>query len=235
VQLLVLFDVDGTLLVSDDPLVGRATCDAIDEVYGLRAPADAMSRVDHAGRTSRWIMRQIMRAQGIDDEEVTRGLGAWCEAVSARYVDMLAGVSPDHWKSPPGTAEALEKISGFARIALLTGNPEPIARARMERLGLARLFSAGEGAFGCEADERPELITIARRRAGDWPVGRTVEVGDTPLDVAGAHAAGVLSVAVCWGRFSRPELAGADAFVDSMAELPEALERLAAGAAEPRG
>jgi hypothetical protein len=36
----------------------------------------------------------------------------------------------------------------------------------MERLGLARFFAAGSGAFGCESESRSELIALARARAG---------------------------------------------------------------------
>jgi phosphoglycolate phosphatase-like HAD superfamily hydrolase len=226
VELLVLFDVDGTLFVSDDPLVGRATLDGIEAVYGLRLPDDAMSGVDHRGRTARRITHEILRAAGLDDARIVPGLDRWCAAASERYLALLAATDTSGWESPPGTAAALEELRGSARIALMTGNPEPIARARMERLGLTRLFPPGEGAFGCEGDERAELIALARERAGGWAAGQTVEVGDTPADVEGARVAGVLSVAVLWGRFDRDELAGADAFVESMSGLPDLLARL---------
>ena len=61
----------------------------------------------------------------------------------------------------------------------------------MERIGLAELFPPGQGAFGCEAESRPELIAIARHKADDWPAERTVAVSDTETDVAGARAAGI--------------------------------------------
>ena len=83
-------------------------------------------------------------------------------------------------------------------------------------------FPPGRGAFGCDAEERAELVDIARRRAGDWPRERTVAVGDTPADVTGAHAAGIRVVA--FGS----DLAGADAVIERMADLPETLERLSA-------
>ena len=76
--------------------------------------------------------------------------------------------------------------------ALLTGNPEPVARARMEIIGLNHLFPPGQGAFGCDAEDRahadrPRPATGRRlARASD-----TVAVGDTPADITGARAAGV--------------------------------------------
>ena len=81
-------------------------------------------------------------------------------------------------------------------LALLTGNPEPMARSRMERLGLARFFRPGQGAFGCDAESRVELIDLARARADGWPAEATVEIGDTARDESSAREAGVRSLLV---------------------------------------
>jgi phosphoglycolate phosphatase-like HAD superfamily hydrolase len=72
----------------------------------------------------------------------------------------------------------------------------------MERLGLARFFPPGQGAFGCEREERTELFALARERANDWPAAATVGVGDTPLDVSSAHAAGCRCIAVTTGHYT---------------------------------
>jgi phosphoglycolate phosphatase len=109
---------------------------------------------------------------------------------------------------------------------LMTGNPEAVARARMERIGLAGFFPPGQGAFGCEREIRVDLFALARERAGGWPTEQTVGVGDTPLDVTSARAAGVRCVAVASGAFSPAELADADAVVSALAELPGALAAL---------
>jgi phosphoglycolate phosphatase-like HAD superfamily hydrolase len=66
----------------------------------------------------------------------------------------------------------------------------------MRRLGLERFFAEGQGGFGCDAEERDELIAVARERAGGWPAARTVEIGDTARDVETARAAGIRSIAV---------------------------------------
>ena len=111
------------------------------------------------------------------------------------------------------------------RLGLVTGNPEPMARARLERLGLAGFFPPGGGAFGCEAEERAALLELARVRAGDWPNDAVVEIGDTPADVATAKAAGFRSIAITSPRTSSPdELAGADAVVADMDGVVRALQ-----------
>ena len=99
-----------------------------------------------------------------------------------------------------------------------------MARARLQRLGLARFFPPGEGAFGCEAEERGALLELARKRAGDWPASGTAEIGDTPEDVVTARAAGFRSIAVSSPRTrDRAELAGADEIVDDMDGVVRAL------------
>src|SRR5439155_23879687 len=113
----------------------------------------------------------------------------------------------------------------------LTGNLEPIAWQKMEACGLAGFFERGQGGFGSDAESRPDLVRMARERFGSdgrpHPVEDTLLVGDTPLDVAAAHADGVRCAAITGRRFGRTVLlaAGADAVVEDLAELP----RLVAG------
>lgn len=207
-----------------DPLVGRATLDAVESVFGLSLPADAIGRVDHPGQTAPRITRLVLGAAGLDDDQIDAGLPAWCEQAATRYLELLADADTSDWEPAPGAVETLETLGAAdVRVALLTGNPEPVARARMERLGLDRFFPAGQGAFGCDAEDRIDLIAIARRRAGDWPTERTWAVGDTPRDVEGAHDAGVRVVGITSGRFGADELAGAEAVIDRLPELLRAV------------
>jgi phosphoglycolate phosphatase len=226
VPLLVLFDVDGTLFLTHDPLLGVATIEAIATVWGLRPKATAIEGVDHAGQTALSITRAILRGEGLNDTEIDPGLDDWCAEASSRYLQLLVGADTRAWRSPHAAAGILE---GIPHRALLTGNPEPVAWARMAKLGLDRHFTEGQGAFGCEAEERPTLIGLARERAGDWPAEETVAVGDTPADVAGARAAGIHVVAYASGRKDRESLSAADATIERMDELPTALARLSGG------
>jgi phosphoglycolate phosphatase len=213
-MLLVLFDVDGTLFLSHDPLVGEAMAQVARELFGMEVDVEALRPGETALRQGREL--------GLPGPGLTR----WCARVGERYVDLLADADTSGWQAPDAAEDTLADVARLGRLALLTGNPEPMARARMERLGLDRFFPAGQGAFGCEAEERAHLIGLARERAGDWPAETTVAVGDTPLDVAGAHAAGIRVVAVESQRFGADALAGADARISALASLPEALSSL---------
>ena len=216
---LVLFDVDKTLFLASDPLMGEATTDAIEDVWGLKLPGEAIRSVNHAGQTATRITREMLRLERLSDDEIDRGLARWCEEASVRYLELLEEADTSDWRSPEGTAEALARIE---RRALLTGNPELVARARMEKLGLAEFFPRGQGAFGCDAEDRADLIDIARTRAGDWPRERTVAVGDTEADVNGAREAGIHVI----GFGPDPALAEADSVIQQMADLPSALAGL---------
>jgi phosphoglycolate phosphatase len=221
--LLALVDIDGTLLLSDDPVAGEAFGDALRDCYPVEPPPDAVRRTDHAGQTAQRIARLVLRNEGLADEQIDEHLSAWCARFAERYVALLAEADASHWQAAPGAAEALSRLrEGGVRLALLTGNPEPMARARMERLGLAAFFPQGQGGFGCDAEERVELLAIARERAGDWPAERTVEIGDTPRDVESAHAAGVRAIHVSSPR-SRGEFPGADAVCDSLGAVADLL------------
>ena len=178
---LALFDVDGTLLLTPDLVAVRAILDAIDSSL----PDEAFTRLPHPGQTSLWQVEQIL------GREPDAG---WCARAEARYRELLGDTS--HWRKPDGADVVLAELERRdVRLALLTGAPEGIARLRMERLGLARVFPEGQGAFGCESADRVELIRLALGRAGVTPED-AVEMGDTPLDETSAHSAGVRSIRV---------------------------------------
>jgi phosphoglycolate phosphatase-like HAD superfamily hydrolase len=78
------------------------------------------------------------------------------------------------------------------------------------------------------------LPPIARRRAGEvaglassWPREQTVVIGDTPRDIACAHADDLRCVAVTTGTYSAPELSVADHVVGDAQALAATLDSLA--------
>jgi phosphoglycolate phosphatase len=119
----------------------------------------------------------------------------------------------------PGVADALDALAGEPeryRLALVTGNLEPVARRKLAAAGIGHYFEPGQGGFGSDSEHRGELPAVARARAGGWARERTVVIGDTPRDIACARADGVRVVAVATGSFSPEALAEADAVVDGV-------------------
>jgi len=105
----------------------------------------------------------------------------------------------------------------------VTGNGEAAAHIKLHRARLNRFFSFG--GYGSDSDDRSELTKKALERAAlvfGEPIDpkRCLTVGDTPLDVAAAHGAGIECVGVASGHFSVEQLreAGADYVLGSLQE-----------------
>src|SRR6266487_2918197 len=129
---LVLFDVDGTLLLTHDEVYVEASRLALEAVYGIYAEGP-----DVPGDTAPAHIRRALRSVGVPEAEIDAGLPRWCETFSAHYVRLLAAADTSHWQVGPHAAEAAAAVE---HRALLSGNPPAVAHARMERLGLAELF-----------------------------------------------------------------------------------------------
>ncbi len=230
--MLLLFDIDGTLLLGASDQHRDSIHAALREVHGLTDPAAA--HVAAPGRTDGDIARQILLRSGVSAERIDDRTDAvrdvTCREFAQRCPDDLSE------KVAPGMVELLSGLDARhgLRLALLTGNFEPIARLKMDRAGLGRRFERGQGAFGSDHEDRAELPAVARARAGEngraHPRERTVVIGDTPNDIACARADGVHCVAVATGPFPAAELVSADAVAPHARALGAKLEALLARA-----
>jgi phosphoglycolate phosphatase-like HAD superfamily hydrolase len=178
--------------------------------------------VEAAGRTDAAIARDLLRAAGVADAAID----ARAEDVAAAAVAAYEELCPPDLSAyvAPGVGDALGALSAEPatyRLALLTGNLEPIARHKLACAGIGHHFVAGQGGFGSDAEDRSALPAVARARAGGWPRERSVVIGDTPRDIACARADRVRVIAVATGPFAAEALADADAVVDgARAVLP---------------
>lgn len=226
--MLLLFDIDGTLLQRAADAHRDAIHEALRTVHGVTNPQQRGLQV--AGRTDADIARNLLVAAGVSatqiDERADDVRIAACEAY-ARLVpdDLSAHVTP-------GIEDLLARLAGRddTRLSLVTGNFEPIARLKLRSAGIGAYFERGQGGFGSDHEDRAMLPQIARRRAGDgdhdeWPRARTAVIGDTPRDIACARADGVRVVAVATGPYGPDELRQADAVAADAGELGDVLER----------
>jgi phosphoglycolate phosphatase len=218
---LLLFDVDGTLLLKATAAHAAAVHEALREVYGIADPRAA--KVEAAGRTDYEIARNICLLNDVTAARFDAGREEFRIACVAVY----ARLCPDDLSEfvAPGVTDVLEALTtrDGTRLALLTGNLEPIARLKIGRAGLGHFFERGQGGFGSDHEDRTELPAIARRRAGHYPRSKTVVIGDTPRDIACARADGVRCIAVATGPFGPEDLAKADVVLRSAHELLDAL------------
>jgi phosphoglycolate phosphatase len=214
---LLLFDIDGTLLLRASEAHRDAVHEALGAVYGLRQPI--AEPVEAAGRTDGEIARELCLLGGVGPERFDAGFDDFRAACAEAYArlcpqDLSAHVSP-------GIPDVLEELAAREGVllSLVTGNLEPIARLKLARAGLGGYFPTGQGGFGSDHEDRTELPVIARRRAGGHPRADTVVIGDTPRDIACARADGLRCVAVATGPFAPEQLADADAVVRTAREL----------------
>jgi phosphoglycolate phosphatase-like HAD superfamily hydrolase len=215
-DLLLLFDIDGTLLSGATAEHAAALHSALKEVHGLGEIEHELRRViDPAGRTDPEIARAILLAHGISAERIDARADDVRIATGEAYArgcpaDLSATVLP-------GVPELLASLAARdgVRLALVTGNYETVARVKLRAAGVGHWFESGQGGFGSDSEDRTDLPGIARERAGRdgeaHAQGRTIVIGDTPRDVACALADGVRCLGVETGRFNAAQLTGATA------------------------
>lgn len=202
--LLILFDVDGTLLRG----AAEAQRDALHATLADRFGVDTtrVTGLQTAGRTDLEIARELLRAEGILDFDAAPLAEAWCAAHEAACApDLSVTVLP-------GVVELLDGLAARDDVvlSLLTGNLEPIARRKLAAAGIGHHFAPGQGAFGSDDEDRTKLPAIARERAGARREDAVI-VGDTPRDIACARADGLRCIGVATGPFGPEALSAADA------------------------
>jgi phosphoglycolate phosphatase len=227
VSALVLFDVDGTLLLSGGAGV-RAMTMAFERVFGV---ADAFEGIPIAGYTDTFLVSRALTRAALPDTAETHA------SFRTAYLELL----PDEILKPgtgrkglmPGVRELLDELAAdpVMHPALLTGNYEAAAHIKLAHFGVGDYFSWG--AFGEDSPNRAELAHVALRRAAAQTVPRVacenvVVIGDTPHDVTCARAIGARVIAVATGSSSMDELrkTGADAVVATLADTAAVMKRL---------
>jgi phosphoglycolate phosphatase-like HAD superfamily hydrolase len=213
----VLFDIDGTLITTGGAgaVAWRL---AFDELYGI--PADIGEFTD-AGMTDPEVGR-LTFVSVIGHEPTTDEL----EQVMAKRLEHLphAVAQSTGYTVLAGVERALAILEqdGYL-LGLTTGGVEAAARIKLERGGLNGYFAFG--GYGSDSADRAELTERAIERAGGI-MGRPLHprscmvVGDTPLDIAAALAAGAVPVGVATGHFDAHQLreAGAEFVLASLEE-----------------
>ncbi len=204
---LVLFDIDGTLLLT----MGagrRAITAAMAEVIGTEAVFEGV-RFD--GKTDPQIVAELLHVAGDPDP----GDAARISAVCDRYADLLETElqrPTARVQVMPGVLELLDRLEQEPRavLGLLTGNLARGAALKLRAGGIdPDRFPVG--AYGSDSAHRPALPPIAASRAepllGRVPHGHEVVIiGDTPADVSCGASLGARAVAVATGGYTLEQL-----------------------------
>lgn len=221
--LLVLFDIDGTLLST-----GGAGLVALERAgRELFHPAFDVSGIEFAGRLDVLIMADLLRRHGLDSgpETIARFRSGY-----AAHMPWAMDLHRAKTEAKPGTHELVRATATLAgaAIGLLTGNFAETGTMKVQGAG----FDPGVfrvNAWGDESSSTPptrdDLPKSAMKKYAALH-GRAVEarrvvvIGDTPFDVRCARVNGCRSLAVATGKFSVAELreAGADLAVPDLRE-----------------
>ena len=206
---LLLFDVDGTLLMS-----GGAGARALDAAFhALFGVEGAMRVVRPHGKTDPLICQEMFRAhlgrEGAEEE---------VRALMAKYIELLPGcvAGSRNYRLMPGVPGLLEALPrrGDVAMGLGTGNFEEGARIKLRRGGINHHFPFG--GFGSDSSDRAQLLERGFRRGEERvrredPDARILRwaIGDTWRDVEAGRACGARTVAVATGGDTLYRLAAA--------------------------
>ncbi len=204
---LVLFDIDGTILLTAGA-GRRAIIAALAEEVGAQP---AFERIRFDGKTDPQIVAEMLEAAGQLEPRESPRVRALCQ----RYVGYLA----QELERPgtrttvmPGILPLLERLEADPGVVLglLTGNLAEGAALKLRAGGIApERFRLG--AYGSDAAHRPDLPPIAARRAeplfGRVPRGaEVVIIGDTPADVSCGQGIEARALAVATGAYTVADL-----------------------------
>lgn len=224
-ELLVLFDIDGTLLHAKGAGVGGFV-QAGQRVFGEDFSLDG---IPVGGQLDPLILYKALERLGMDPHEVN------LQAFRSHYRKCLAGLFDSGERTSnalPGVHDLLEALGGCATVdvGLLTGNLAETAELKLSAAGISMEHFL-VAAWGDEGDMRSDLPPVALER---WMNHHGIErefeqsiiIGDTIHDVHCGKANGCRVLAVCTGGVERSELekAGADLVVEDLSDVSMLLD-----------
>jgi phosphoglycolate phosphatase len=214
---ILLFDIDGTL-VTTGGAGAVAWRRAFEDLHGI--PADigqftdaGMTDPDVGAKTFEAVLHRKPTAVELA-QLIQRRLEHLPEAVAES-----AG-----YRVLPGVPERLRQLSREGHLlGLITGNGDGAAFVKLARGDLMRWFTFG--AYASAGVDRAGIVRRAVERGEamlgeDVPNAEVYVIGDTPLDIAAAHAVGCTAIAVATGHYDATALqeAGADRVIETMEE-----------------
>ena len=211
----ILFDLDGTLIDSIELILGSKR-HAFTGFAG-RAPSDEEWRA-RIGRPLLTMLREYA-----DEAEADRLLHRF-RAYQLEHHDRLV-------RPYDGIVETVRRLADAGHpMALVTSKGDRLAEKALVHVGLDQLIPTIVGCDTCMNHKpHPEPVERALALLG-VPAGRALFVGDSPHDVESGRAAGVTTVGVTWGAFTRDELerSGADVVIDRVEDLGQVVARFPA-------
>jgi len=221
--MLLLFDVDLTLISTR-----RAGIDAMHAAgRDLFAGSFTCEGIDYAGRLDPLIVRDLLSMNNV--ELSSENLAEFRDAYARRLAPLLR--EPGRATTMPGVIKLLDALAevGEATLGLLTGNYELTGSMKLEASGVGterfpvRVWG-DDSPHDPPAREHLPPVGVERYRVLTGRAPRTtVVIGDTPHDVACAHANDCVALAVATGHTDERTLrdAGAERVVPDLTPTDE--------------
>ncbi len=225
-----LCDADGNLFPSEEPAFDASAevTNAFLASVGIDTRYTATElRAAATGMNFRSTALALAGQAGMTDVDVEPWVAEERRAVTAHLGATLLPHEP--------TQAALTTLAGRLQLAVVSSSALSRLAACFTATGLDDLLPAGRR-YSAEDSLRvptskpdPAIYRHACERLGVAPAD-ALFVGDSPHDVEAGNAAGARTVAALWGFFPRAELeaAGAEFYLDDVADLPRLADRLSA-------
>jgi membrane protein len=202
----ILFDIDGTLVDSNDYHVL-----AWDEAFRAAGYSfDRQTLHDQIGKGADNYVPALLPDASPDEAE--RLGDAHGPIYKQRYLPLV--------KPFPGARDLLARCRDVGlKVVLASSAAGEELRHYVELLDIGDILDATTSAddVGC-SKPCPDIFDTARQKAGVAP-DEALVVGDTPYDIEAAAKAGMKAIGVRSGKFSDESLSGAVAIFDDVAEI----------------
>jgi phosphoglycolate phosphatase-like HAD superfamily hydrolase len=210
----VFFDLDGTLVETDDEMVARLAR----RLASWRPLLPGRDVTRAARHLADWINERFNGGLAVLDwlrlDEPAQRL--------ARRWGLIHANSAERPLIPvAGTIDLVHALYGRYLLGIVSTRSEAEARVYLAQNGLAGAFAVIVGSDStARIKPHPQPILHGARRLGVDP-SHVVMVGDTTADVRAAQSAGALAVGVLCGFGDRADLHRADLVLASTADLAE--------------
>ncbi len=207
----VIFDLDGTLLNTLDDLTaaGNHVCEANDW------PTYTKDQFRYKiGNGQLKLVERLIPAEFAGDSRVF-------ERALADYRSFYASHKEDHTAPYAGIIEMLDELRGASVSISVLSNKDHAATAPLVRRYFGDRFDVVQGRVDAFPPKPEAPITLHVLELLGADPASTLYVGDSNVDIACGHNAGMAACGVAWGFRGRTELegAGADYVIESPSEL----------------
>lgn len=198
-QRLVLFDIDGTILLGG-PLWKECFLKALHHFH----PEFKLPAVSFNGKTDIQIVRELLADSGLNDDEINTSMKEIIDLYVSHAREAVR-TRAHEIQVLPGIHEILPILQNHPKVllGLLTGNVLAGAQVKLQSVGLGDFFKFG--VFGDDHWDRYQLPALAVSRVRNlfdrtFSGKEIVIIGDTIHDVNCGKSLGVKSIAVGTGR-----------------------------------